>query len=245
MKFSQYKIVEKVLDTEDTFIFRLKPIENEILSFLPGQYTYLRNPLFSSPFEEHPFSFASSPLQKDYLEFCIKIRGDWTNEVTQLEVGAILEVSAPLGKFTLRDNAPFLVFLVGGVGIPPIVSMLRYLRDSKLDTEVVLVYGNRTPDTINYKNTLRELQGKIDLKIVYVYSDIEDRSDLDNLSSELQGYTGFITPSIIEKEVNLEKKPVFYLIGPTVFIEYIREELEKLQIQKDHIKYELIPVKVT
>src|SRR6185437_3945247 len=108
--FRKYQIIFKQKEVEETYIFRLKPQEDLIPHFFPGQYCFLKNPQFENPDEAHPFSIASSP-ETTYLEFCIKEMGDWTeNFCEKTRVGDTIFVSNPQGNFVWDSTIQNAVF---------------------------------------------------------------------------------------------------------------------------------------
>ncbi|MGH7204289.1 MAG: FAD-dependent oxidoreductase [Candidatus Levyibacteriota bacterium] len=237
MTYHPYTIQDKQFETEGTYIYTLKPEKGEIFSFKPGQYVFIKDPAFSDPDETHPFSIASSPLHKDSLEFCIKIYGDWTQSLSEKEVGSELLVSEPQGTFVWENNLPYAVFLLGGIGISPIMSMLRTVVWENQTSEITILYGNRTPETIAYEKELRELSERLlKLKVVHVFSDISNDHPWD-------GYRGFLTKDILEKEVDFDRKPLFYFIGPPIFIDKMSILLQELHVNDTHIKTESLAEK--
>src|SRR5579871_3747366 len=118
MQLYKTHIIEKKKILDDTYIFRLHP---KPFNFLPGQYVFLQNTLFK-PDDPHPFSIASSPFQKNCLEFCIKKYGQWTQTFSQKEKGEIVYISEPQGNFLWDQSIEHAVVLLGGIGISPIMS---------------------------------------------------------------------------------------------------------------------------
>jgi ferredoxin-NADP reductase len=226
-------LIDKKQTCEDTFIYRVKPKEGEEFDFTAGQYVFITNPAYMKPGEAHPFSIASSSAEKNYLEFCIKVYGGWTRTLSKLEPGSELYISPPQGNFLWDETINRAVFLLGGIGIAPIMSMLRTIQAKGQTPELTILYGNRTPETIAYKDELEALQKTLSLKIVHIFSHVpEDHS--------WQGYRGFITEDIIRQEGDLSRNPAFFIIGPPVFIGKMLVALDILAIQKDRIKTENI-----
>ncbi len=233
--FKDYIITKIQPDTIDTFILQVKPITTSFVPFIPGQYCKMKNPTYTNPQEEHIFSIASSPTNHHYLEFYIRIYGMWTKTLSKAKVGDTLSIAYPFGKFLFDEKTDRnAVFLVGGVGISPIMSMLRYIYEKVFQGNFILLYGNRTPETIGYKQELGFLAQKIQkLYIVDIFSDLSP-------TDPWQGYRGFITKEIIEKEINFSLKPTFFIIGPPVFIEKMETILHSFPSGTYSIKKELL-----
>jgi len=228
MQYQRIKLLERYQTAKDTFVYRFCYPPKDF-TFFSGQYVILKNPLFPDPQEEHPFSLASSPDQTEYLEFCIKVYGDWTRSLTQLKSGDTLDISNPEGNLRWHEEAKNAVFLVGSVGIAPIMSFLRTIAalPNKPQT-LTLLYGNRTRGTVAYKEELEDLKPFLPmLKIVHIYSELLEGEAAN------QDYTGFITREIVQKEVDLSLSPAFYYLGPPVFIEKMDQLLNSLAIPND------------
>lgn len=232
MPFQSYTISQIRREKGDLIILQLINNHAPVFDFLPGQFCQIQNPSYITPEETHLFSIASSPMQKKYLELCIKVYGNWTQSLAQKSVGETLKISGPFGKFTYESQNDA-VFLAGGIGISPIVSMLRYIKDNRLHPTITLLYGSRTPDTIAYKDELDQLSSFIpNLKIVHILSHLTPSDSYD-------GYRGFITKDIIEKETDRGVNPTFFICGPPIFVQLQNDILQELHIPKDHIRQEL------
>jgi predicted ferric reductase len=122
----------------------LAPDGHAGLRFRPGQYAWLT--LRSSPFaaREHPFSFSGSAAAAGALEFTIRELGDFTRTIGTVRPGEVAYVDGPYGAFTVdrHGGAPGFAFIAGGVGIAPIMSMLRTLADRGDRRPLRLVYAN-------------------------------------------------------------------------------------------------------
>lgn len=233
MEYKEYLLQSISRETDESSIFRLVPADGTLLSFSPGQYVTIKNPQFNLD-EEHAFSIASSPLTKDYLEFCIRFSGNWTNQLKELQKNQKLLISSAKGSLILDESLSNIVFLIGGLGISPIMSMLRTYEKIKSQATLKLIYGNRTPELVAYKSELEKLEKSLkDFTIVHVFSDLKE-------GTLWNGYKGFITTEIIQKEVDLAKKTTFVLVGPTVFINKMTFSLEEIGVQPNDIVTELL-----
>lgn len=240
MNYQTHSLINKYEDNLGVWVYRFKPIEqNTIFPFLSGQYVFLKNPNFK-PGEQHPFSIASSPTETLYLEFCIKVYGDWTDELTQLETGNTIEISEPQGTFVWDSKVTYAVFLLGGIGISPIMSMLRYLQAKHETLYITILYGNRTPNSITYQQELNKLS-KINphMHIVDIFSDVPESEPLPNPHN----YRGFITKDIIQKEADFQKNPTFFIVGPPVFIDLMQKILADFSHKNDQIRIEKLEEK--
>ncbi len=237
--YKTYRVIHNQKEAEDTHVIRVKPEKQDFFSFLPGQYVFIKNPQYTkNPEEPHPFSIASSPQNPDYLEFCIKTYGDWTQQIADLPLDSLLYISKPQGQFVWDNSVSYAVFLLGGIGIAPVMSMLRTIQDTKQNPRLTLLYGNRTPATKAYAQELENLKKQLPaLSLIDVYSDLES-------SDPFKGYRGFITADILQREVEFDQKPTFFIIGPPIFIQKMKEILFDFSIPSEYIKEELLIDKI-
>ena len=239
MKLNEFIVTNKRQEVDNAFILNLAPVEEkEVFPFLPGQYCFLQNPKAKELEDLRPFSIASNPEQKRQLEFCIKIYGEWTQTFSKIESGEHLFVSEPQGKFFWDDAISSAVFLVGGLGISPIMAMLRHIAVVGKNPQLTLLYGNRTPETVIYKGELEALQNKLsNFRIVHIFSHL---SEID----PWKGHRGFINGEIIRQEADLDKEPTFFIIGPPIFIDKMNQTLKELGVKPEHIRQELLSLNV-
>lgn len=137
----------------------LQPIGRSGLRYLPGQFAFLS--LHSSRIsqESHPFTLCSSPTRTDGIEFTIRASGDWTARVDAALKGARAVIDGPYGQFSymLKNNGQGIILIAGGVGITPMMSMLRCMVDSREQLPVSLVWSCRTGKDMVYTGELEAI----------------------------------------------------------------------------------------
>ncbi|MDH5661217.1 MAG: ferric reductase-like transmembrane domain-containing protein, partial [Gammaproteobacteria bacterium] len=152
-----------------TWCLVLKPEHGLVMDYLAGQFVWLK---FSGPFlslQEHPFSISSHPANQQALEFTIKEFGDFTNHIGQLPIGAKVYVDGPYGHFTMKQRyAEGVMLIAGGVGIAPIVSILRQLAEECYSSPVVLITCHGTLADLPYKEELVTLSKQLNLKTIHM-----------------------------------------------------------------------------
>ena len=158
----------------------LEPTRPEYLGkkgfqFRPGQFAWIS--AGRSPFTiyYHPFSISSSAAQPDRLQFIIKTEHHFTTRIHDFRPGDTVYLDGPWGHFTTdRFDGPGLVFLGGGVGITPLLSMLSTLADRGDRRPCWAVIGNRFESAIVGRADLDDLVSKLDLTVVYTLSAPDD-----------------------------------------------------------------------
>lgn len=153
------KVKEIIQETHDTKAYRVVFDELEKLDFLAGQFFMVWKEDFKNERESvirRPYSVASSPDNKDYLEFCIKKEGVFSNMMFNITVGTELMIEGPYGRFVLNDeykNKDF-VFFAGGSGISSLISMIRRLKYEKNKQKIFLFFGFRDTRDFIYKDEI-------------------------------------------------------------------------------------------
>ena len=170
------------------------------MDYAPGQFLFLRPHGSGIIAEEHPFSIASSPVPDGQLRATVKESGDFTSTIGFIKPGDLATVHGPFGRFShvLRPSND-LVFIAGGIGITPLMSMLRYMRDRRDARRVLLVYANRTPADIVFRSELESMEsgGLPALKTIHILSEPTPdwvghtgRLDLPSLEDFCGGFSG-------------------------------------------------------
>jgi predicted ferric reductase len=180
----------------------LEPRAGRPLRFAPGQFVFLRMHGAPVPAEEHPFSIASSPNRSGQISLTIKESGDFTAQVRRIRPGNRATVHGPFGRFShvLHPDGKERVFVAGGVGITPLMSMLRHMRDCGGSGPVLLICANRRPADMLFAAELRAMVGTDAfpwLRVVHVLSDAPPgwsgeagRLDADRLARLCGGVAG-------------------------------------------------------
>lgn len=189
----------------------------ESFTYLPGQFVELS--IFGVG--GCPIGVASSPTEKGFLEFCVRAVGTVTNAIHDLEVGDKLGVRGPLGNSwpTEEVEGKDLLFIGGGIGLPPLRSLIHYVLDNRDRYGAVeIVYGARSPQDLVYKQELKEWEERADVDL-YVTVDAGDES--------WEGPVGFVPPFLREIDPSPENK-VAFTCGPPIMIKLVVEALEDL-----------------
>ena len=218
--------VESVKD-EIKNVFKLTLKSEKKFFFRAGQFCFLRlnqDKLYA----RHPFTIMSSPAENE-LRFIVKIQGRFTRALLKLKPGDEVIVDGPFGIFTAEDRAKDLVFIAGGVGIAPFISLIKDRLADKKNQKVVLLYGTRKAADIIYRE---ELDGIKEGWFAKVYV-------LSNDSSALAvSEAGHINQKIIEKYVQDIDNSLFYICGPEAMKTSLKEILKKLKVNRQNIMIE-------
>ena len=167
-----YRVAEVRRERGDTTTLVLRPEGHAGFRFTPGQFGWLT--VWGGPFRVtgHPFSFSSSAAVTDgAVEMSIRRLGDFTARVPEVAVGKRVYLDGPYGAFTLGKPADMHVLIAGGVGVTPMMSMIRTLADQGDPRPVILLYGSKDWEAITFREELEALKARLDLTLVHVLSD--------------------------------------------------------------------------
>ena len=102
----------------------------------------------------------------------IRELGDFTARIKEITVGTRVYLDGPYGAFTINRNpADMHVLIAGGVGITPMMSMIRTLADRGDKRPVILLYGNKDWESITFREELEAYQSRLDLRVIHVLAD--------------------------------------------------------------------------
>lgn len=225
----RFRVASVTPETHDTFTLRLEAEDGRPLPHDPGQFMFLTLRRKEAPSEQHPFTISSSPTEGGAIAATIKKSGNFTNTIDRTLPGDQARVEGPYGRFSfVHYDAPALLFIAGGVGVTPIMSMLRHLRDTGDGRQAILIYGNRTERDIIFRDELADLPDNV--KIVHVLS--EPDGDWD-------GPRGYVTRDIIEEAGGTMLADAHvYLCGPPPMMDTVVEALGDLGVEGRRIHYE-------
>jgi predicted ferric reductase len=134
------------------------------MRFHPGQFVWLRLRRSVLGAEEHPFTIASSARVTGRLELTVRDAGDFSATLASLPTGSRVWLDGPHGAFTSAPEAPGLVLVAGGVGITPMMSMLRTLAEDDDRRTHHLVVAQR-PEEPLFEPELASLARRLDLRV--------------------------------------------------------------------------------
>ena len=213
--------------TDDIRLLRLQVSDPEPFEFKPGQYVDIRIP----GDEEHhrSFSMANTPSADGVLEFMIKLYpgGRFSGLLADdaVKAGDTLDVTGPYGVFTLRPSSPRrLLFIGGGAGMAPILSLLRTLQETGSEREAAYYYGARREVDLFHLDEI----GALGCAFIPALS--ED-------SEGWTGETGLITDVVDRLEGDVSEVDA-YVCGPPPMVEAAIALLEAKGVPEAHIYFD-------
>lgn len=227
-------ILDREMVANDTLAIRLtKPAG---FSFAPGQAIRLTIPSGASngAGEARAFSIANAPHDTD-LQIVTRLRdsSSFKQTLKAMPDGAQLQITGPLGSFTKdTGHARPTVFLAGGIGITPFLSMLRDADHRGDLNQTTLFYSNRSPADTAMLAELQKLDtANPEFALVATITDLQDGHDW-------QGETGYINAAMLARHLIDTKTPIYFCVGPARFVSAMSEMLTSAGVGAADIRVE-------
>ncbi len=207
--------------------------------FTAGQYatfTLLEPPETDAEGNTRTFSIASAPYE-DALVFATRLRDTAFKRVLRgLPAGSMLRLNGPAGTFTLdRDVSRPAVFLAGGIGVTPFISIIKQVAHEASGREIVLLYANRRPEDAAFLQPLHALAGTTrTFRFVPTFTS----ADVD---ASVEGDRGRIDAGMLARHVPDVRGPLYYVAGPPTMVEAMRDVLGEAGVPHDSIRCEEFP----
>ena len=217
--------IVRILSTEQVThdVKRFRVEKPSGYSFIPGQATNVSVNRPDIRNKKRPFTFTG--IDKDpYLEFIIKIYPSHkgvTSELDKLNTGDEIIIRDVWGVITYKGEG---VFIAGGAGITPFISIFRDLREKNMVAGNTLVFANKTKADIILEQEFRTMLGKEFINI---------------LSDEFADgyYHGMVSEDFLKATVS-DFSRKFYVCGPPPMMAAVKSQLANLGIGKDSIVVE-------
>jgi predicted ferric reductase len=207
----------------DSVTLVVEPEGHDGFRFRCGQFVWLT--LGDSPFaaREHPFSIASSATQAPRLELAVKAVGDFTRRLLDTRPGARAYVDGPFGAMSIDDHpdADGYVFIAGGSGMAPCLSMLRTLADRGDRRPHLVIYGSSELSRAMFREPLEALAPRLDLRVVHV---------LERPPEGWRGEQGLVTQALLDRWLPHRGHHGYFVCGPGPMMDVAEGALARLGV---------------
>lgn len=225
------KLIEKIKRTPT--ILSLRFSLSPAINFIPGQFlkVIFDESNYNNQELNKNLSFSSSPL-KDYIEITKRVsESAFSQRLKGLEMGDRICIQAPRGQCTFNDNYKKITFLIGGIGITPVISILEYIQDKNLNTDTLLFYSNRTEEEIAFKEELNQWQAKNpNLKVLYTITDFQPK--------DKNCLFGRIDKELVSRNIKDISERMFFIFGPPKMVEAMKGLCQAVGAKEEFIKTE-------
>lgn len=197
--------------------------------YQPGQFCFIRFLTGKMPREEHPYTISSTPHNQNSISITIKNCGDWSAALAEKAApGDYIEIDGAYGHFSYtqlkkNETAP-LIFVAGGIGITPFMSMLNTLKHEQSNRKVLLVWKTRTEEELFLTSRIAEWKKAMpNLRTaLFCSQNAAERISASDICSS--------TLTHAETETGH-----YFLCGPVGMIRDVRSQLKKREVHKSRI----------
>ena len=236
-----FVVKQKIQESQEITSFYLYPSDaGKVADFIPGQYITVR--VFVpelNVFQPRQYSISCAPNGSYYRISVKKEHGNrqrpegYVSNLlhNSIQEGAVIEVAAPSGDFVLDiDKVNPIVFISGGVGLTPFMSMLDYLISAGKHRPVTWIHGCRGYQVHAFKDSVRELGKKHGSMSVHTF--------YDRIEQEIEDgyYEGFVDLAKVEQALNPDAD--YYICGPGAFIKKHFDYLCSKGVKRNTIHFE-------
>lgn len=226
----QLVTIEDIYDeTPDVRSYRLVFKDNhlrETFDFKAGQFG-----LYSAfGLGESTFCIASSPTRKGYFQCTFRRAGRVTNGLADLSIGDTMGFRGPYGNWFPLDEwkGKNMVFIAGGIGLPPVRSVIWNCLDRREDFgKITVIYGARTVSDLVYKEELAHWGKRPDVTLVQAV-------DPGGQTPEWKGKAGFV-PTVLQEAAPSAENSIAITCGPPIMIKFVLAALNKLGFRDEQV----------
>lgn len=221
---------------EGTMAFYLeKPAGFEYRAGQNADFTLINPTKTDAEGNTRTFSFITAPYEKE-LGLATRMRDTaFKNSLKEMALEEELVMAGPYGDFTLHKNEALpAVFIIGGIGITPALSILKEASQEQAKHKLILFHADKNVASTPFRLDLEKLaQINPNFKYIQVFSDTEVKGE--NIEN------GRMNSLILKKYVPDLKRAKYYLSGPEGMVKAMREMLVAEHLDEDNIKTEEFP----
>lgn len=205
-------------------------------NYLPGQFVTVTVILNGLPVKRS-YTIASSPTRRDYCEITVKHEEQGTVSHylnTQVHEGELLQLIGPSGKFTFTgEETDSIVLIAGGVGITPLMSIVRYLTDRSWKGDIFFFFACLSEKDVIFREEIEFLEKRYpNLRVCIILEKPTDASKKVYL-------TGRITKELLKERVSEIASRRVHICGPLPMIDAVKQMLDELEVPKENIYTEI------
>lgn len=228
------RIAQIFTETPTVKTFRLVAPGGERLpfDFLPGQFLQVEVVSGDGSKAKRSYTIASSPTQRAYVELTVKreAQGAVSRHLhDDVKEGDPVRIAGPFGRFTFTGtDAESIVLIAGGVGITPMMSVLRFLTDTAWGGDIFFVYAARSTDEFVFRGEIEQLERRH--ANLHVFASMQRAP-----GTVWHGAEGHITRELLESAVPEIAKRRIHLCGPPPMMAAMRKILTEIGVPEAQI----------
>jgi ferredoxin-NADP reductase len=206
-------------------------------AFEPGQaidVVLIEPPTADPSSARHTFSIVSAPFEGELVVATRMRDSAFKRALKSLPIGAPARIEGPSGSFQLRcDPARPAVFIAGGIGITPFVSILRQAAQEHSPRRLALIYSNRRPEDTAFLTELQDLEERNRNFRLFA-----TMTQMDKSARPWGGETSLVDAELLQRCVGALGAAIYYVVGPPAMVEAMRQTLGRTGVAEDDIRSE-------
>jgi ferredoxin-NADP reductase len=226
----QVKLTGRAQLAEGTIAFHFE--RPAAFAFKAGQAVVMEllDPPSGDGQKRRTFSLVSAPYEQT-LTIATRMRDSaFKRALKALPDGAGVKLTGPIGQFTLADGARPAVFIAGGIGITPFMSMLRQAAKEESPQRLVLLYSNRRPEDAAFLPELQDLARRNPN-----FHLVATMTEMGKSAAQWEGETGLVNARLIGRSVKDLADPTYYVVGPPGMVTAMVDVLRSAGVSEDSI----------
>ena len=229
------KLIRREEVAEGTIAFHFeKPSRFAFKAGQSADVTLIDPPDTDAEGNTRTFSIASPPFENE-LVFTTRMRDTaFKRSLKNVPLATEVKIGSAVGSFTLNRNpAKSAVFLAGGIGITPFLSIVRQANHDRLPHKLYLFYSNRRPEDAPFLDALQNLE-----KTNPNFRLICTMTEMSKSKKDWKGETALIDKEMLSKHLAVLQGPIYYIAGPPPMVAAMRQTLVIAGIEEDDIRAE-------
>lgn len=231
----EYIVKDVKMVANDVVTITMQPIKH-LLSYKPGQFVFISFEQDGIDNESHPFSITTAPSEqpdKEHMDLAVTVKalGDFTKTLKDIKPGAKAKVEGAFGRFTnTRYTQPKQIWIAGGIGITPFISMAKKLahdanKNQKQPFDIFMFYSVKSQSELVNHEVFQQFSDADDLAFSY-----------ESFISDEKG--SYISAQYVKEQVGELKDSDIFICGPPAMMNSLRKQLIELGVKKKHIHTE-------
>jgi len=226
-----WRLVSNIEKARGLWELTFHRVDGRPFPYRAGQFVWLATAPRRQSLFDHPFSIASSPRERD-LRLIIKEAGDYTNRIGDLAPDTLAGIDGPHGAFTADDaEADAILLLAGGVGIAPIMGLLRDFARAGENRPIRVIVAAGSADRLAGREEIEGMRAHLDLKVWFV---------LDDPPADWDGESGIVDAALLTRALDglNPARTLSMACGPTAFMTSTADTLLDLGLAPHNVHYE-------
>ena len=223
------ELIKKESIADGTMAFHFsKPKGFEFKAGQFVEYTLIDPPETDAEGNARAFSLVNAPFEPNLIAATRMRNTAFKRVLTNMPIGAEIKIDGPYGNFALHDDAAIpAVFIVGGIGVTPVRSMIVRASRNITGPRITLLHSSHTPALLPFRNDFERLARE--------NSNFDYFMTVDEPTEHWRGERGRVNSEMVKRYFPDLIKPIFYLCGPGGMVKSMHKLLLDLKVSEENI----------